>query len=67
MNEYMCILLMTVSNSHFIRRRYLIKEELIRSTGEMIMTGETEVLEQESHTLCTINSIQTKDVHVNWF
>jgi hypothetical protein len=32
MNEYMCILLIIVSVSPFIRRRYLIKEELIRIT-----------------------------------
>lgn len=48
MNEYVGILLVTVSLSQFIQRRHLMKEELIRSTGEIIMTGKTEVLGPET-------------------
>jgi len=42
-NEYMCIVSVTVSVSQFIQRRHLMKEELIWSTGEIIMTGEAEI------------------------
>jgi hypothetical protein len=46
-----------------------MKEELICSTVEMILTEETEEPGQETLplTLSNINPMQTKRVHVKWF